>query len=397
VRARGILAALAAGVLAAGGCHPGECTDADGDGYCVDPAPICSGAGGDYPVSCYAPPADCNDDDPTIHPYATEIPYDGIDQNCDGQDAVELCDGNTDGDGNGLRGCFDPACADTCAHGLQTLCASAPEVPVGSDPVTVPGGVYGNLAVTQPSCFTASGTEQAYRLVPGQAGETGTLQITMVGGGTRGFFTRSACADPATETGCTNLAQASSEALVVAGGQPVFVITDGNSDTFTLTASFQVALCGDGQLVAPEACDDGNLVDGDGCSAACAFEAPFYCATATALAPGYLQVPAADHAPAGFAGSCAGAGAAERVFVFTPTAAGMLDVAAESEGLLALYARAACGDPGSELACAAPASVTTLHLAVTAGAPVYLFVDGGVPGGEMPPFLLTTVFFPAAP
>jgi len=33
------------------------------------------------------------------------------------------------------------------------------------------------------------------------------------------------------------------------------------------------AVCGDGQLEADEICDDGNLVDGDGCDAACALEA----------------------------------------------------------------------------------------------------------------------------
>ena len=50
-------------------------TDADGDGWSVD-------AG------------DCDDSDPTIHPTAEEIPFDGIDQNCDGKDSF-------DGDGDG--------------------------------------------------------------------------------------------------------------------------------------------------------------------------------------------------------------------------------------------------------------------------------------------------------
>ena len=64
--------------------------DQDGDSYGTEPAiEICEG------TSDYVPnPGDCDDTDPTIFPGATDLPLDGIDQDCDGAD-------NRDGDGDG--------------------------------------------------------------------------------------------------------------------------------------------------------------------------------------------------------------------------------------------------------------------------------------------------------
>ena len=60
--------------------------DADGDSYTSDAEPI---------TDCVAPSGyaaatetDCNDDDPGIHPDATEVADDGVDQDCDGRDLV---------------------------------------------------------------------------------------------------------------------------------------------------------------------------------------------------------------------------------------------------------------------------------------------------------------------
>jgi len=63
------------------GITPADEVDADGDGYHV-----CDG--------------DCDDGDVDINPGATEIPGDGIDQDCDGQDYIVVVGDNCYGDAN---------------------------------------------------------------------------------------------------------------------------------------------------------------------------------------------------------------------------------------------------------------------------------------------------------
>ena len=59
---------------------------------------------------------DCDDNDPTIYPGATEIPYDGIDQDCDGNDLIDV-----DGDG------FDVTT--DCDDNNPTVYPGATEIP----------------------------------------------------------------------------------------------------------------------------------------------------------------------------------------------------------------------------------------------------------------------------
>lgn len=64
--------------------------DVDKDGFGeVDPVAACS-----PPPGAVAEGGDCDDTDPTISPDGTESPWDGIDQDCDGDD---LCDVDKDG------------------------------------------------------------------------------------------------------------------------------------------------------------------------------------------------------------------------------------------------------------------------------------------------------------
>jgi hypothetical protein len=75
-------------------------TDEDGDGYAVE--------GGD-----------CNDADATVNPGGTEIWYDGVDQDCDGNDA------DKDGDGHALTGFGGTDCNDEdagIAPGAAEVC-----------------------------------------------------------------------------------------------------------------------------------------------------------------------------------------------------------------------------------------------------------------------------------
>ncbi len=80
--------------------------DADGDGYGDLNAPqsLCEVPAG------YAPPYDCDDTDPDVHPGVPEDCNNGIDEGCTGLDETDLIYQDEDGDGYGRSDRTAPAC-----------------------------------------------------------------------------------------------------------------------------------------------------------------------------------------------------------------------------------------------------------------------------------------------
>lgn len=97
--------------------------DGDRDGYGVGELhEVCGRPLNSAPVD-----GDCDDTDPSVHPGAEEIPYDGIDQDCDGFDADDL-----DGDGYPLaEDCDDndpdihPGAEEIFDDGIDQDCSGA--------------------------------------------------------------------------------------------------------------------------------------------------------------------------------------------------------------------------------------------------------------------------------
>lgn len=311
-----------------------------------------------------------------------------------------VCDDGVDDDEDGQIDCEDANCAPTCDPMIAAACtASLSAQPTNASDTATGTNLFAG------SCTGSGAREQVYSFTPGVAGEVGLLSIMLQSAADLGLYVRTACDGATTQLDCRDVEVGGVDELlevVVNGGEPLSIFVDayepGEVGPFTVNVSFQAATCGDGALAAPELCDDGNTIAGDGCAADCTPELAFYCANAPVA---QLGDNAGDttSGTSYFNGTCTGLTPLthENIFQYTPPADGTLSLSLTSATDQGLYVMTDCADPLAELSCSDAGeggTHETLDVQVTGGVPLYLFVDGFVAADHAGPYTLNVAFNP---
>jgi cysteine-rich repeat protein len=153
---------------------------------------------------------------------------------------------------------------------------------------------------------------------------------------------------------------------------------DGEFCALRFTSGVGICLpnpvCGDGEKgEVNEICDDGNTMDGDGCSADCStVDEGYLCSHATTLAPGTSAQGDTTTGVDGLFASCQAGESRATLYEVTPPARGRLRLHLTSDTAQVLSLRTTCTDPGSETACKGDFGVATdqeLIVQITAATP----------------------------
>jgi cysteine-rich repeat protein len=192
----------------------------------------------------------------------------------------EQCD-----DGNATAG---DGCSSSCQ--LETPLSAAGRCPgatymlVGSTAAPTKVSFAGDVSLlastaSSVSCLSAGGEDQVYAITPTISGSLKSVLRAQYPKAE--LHARRECFSSQTQMDCRvqPLASVPLEMTIPVSAQNTyFVFVDSDSSSpggpYTLDVTLSPPTCGDGTLDTPEACDDGNTVDGDGCSSACVLEPP---------------------------------------------------------------------------------------------------------------------------
>lgn len=315
-----------------------------------------------------------------------------------GDGALDLYGGEYCDDGNVASG--DGCSGDCTSAELGPLCAAPTPLSPGFPVFGINDGVNGWMSSCDP--FLAMPV-RTYAFMPPAPGE---LRLDLTSLSELGISVLADCHDPNSELSCRN--HPGDDTVHVnftsVPSQPALVVVRGanplQSGLFILQSAFYEASCGDGYLSGPEACDDGNIQGGDGCSADCsAIEWPELCASLPELAIG-SSLSSLDDAPSFWdtTGSCSYESGRDRAFRFVAPSAGTLTVSVSSPDNLSVVVQDGCG-PANEtpsLACSnfAPAGDTEqTSVTLAQGQAVTVVVDAFTKA-DAGPFTLTAIFAP---
>jgi cysteine-rich repeat protein len=311
----------------------------------------------------------------------------------------ETCDDGATAGGDG--------CDATCKLETDTArdeCATAPLVTLAANP----DGTYGTTVVSGTTNLTHP-PSPIHTLSPcSSTGPDGYYPFTapISGVATASLTSATFRSSIGVRSGCLpSGAQLTCDDTTGNGGQEItFSVTQGATywlavaganlsggpkqlGRFTMDVKLVPAGCGDTFVNAPEVCDDGNTVSGDGCSATCTLEA----LAGISACPGKAVVLSGAGAavrkatltvntaplPNATAGACGGSGP-EGILKITPDISGQLLVRATAGYAVVLHARTTCNDPNTEIAkpSCSSTNLPVVAATVTKNVPYYVFVDG---------------------
>lgn len=334
-----------------------------------------------------------------------------------GNGVAELPEQCDDGNTQNGDGCSGECTLET--GGVVDNCPGQPFLLTGAPGAVRKMSFAGNTmthgATTQQSigCFYWAGPNMVYAL---KSDVAGSVKAHLSAGYTKAnLHARSDCGATAYQLGCTQREEPGGLDLEFPVGQNqwFYLFVEGHrqgsvdyAGPFTLDVTVTPSACGNGALDGNEQCDDGNMVDGDGCSATCQLEAR----PAAGSCPGHplalvtqgdgTRTATIANTTTGASNSFSGCGTAsgtapDVVYAVTPDIDGLLTADVKGAFNTIVYVHGTCADSASRLACSYNANATTnpfildglgsvpkqVTTPVLAGTTYYVFVDSAVGSG----------------